>query len=133
MKKFVPQKIASRTNTKKDIFQKHKNQNQKPSTPMSRQHTHNERINKPKKQRCVFQRCQNWRSKIKKENHISEQQQKQQWNNNSNNNYSTNDNNSSNNIQNKDHPNGDTPNWIHQLYYEILMKLYVELLKKTDP
>ena len=40
---------------------------------------------------------------------------------------------SSNNIQNKDHPNGDTPNWIHQLYYEILMKLYVELLKKPDP
>ena len=40
---------------------------------------------------------------------------------------------SSNNNQNKDHPNGDTPNWIHQLYYEILMKIYVELLKKPDP
>ena len=41
MKKFVPQKIASRTNTKKDIFQKHKDQNQKLNTPMNRQHTHN--------------------------------------------------------------------------------------------
>ena len=41
---------------------------------------------------------------------------------------------SSNNIQNKDHPNGDTPKWIHQMYYEILMKIYVELLqKKTRP
>ena len=41
MKKFVPQKIASRTNTKKDIFQKHKEQNQKLNTPMNSQHTHN--------------------------------------------------------------------------------------------
>ena len=41
MKKFVPQKIASRTNTKKDIFQKHKNQNQKLSTLMNCQRTHN--------------------------------------------------------------------------------------------
>ena len=41
MKKFVPQKIASRTNTKKDIFQKHKEQNQKLSTPMNCQQTHN--------------------------------------------------------------------------------------------
>ena len=29
MKKFVPQKIASKMNTKKDIFQKHKYANQK--------------------------------------------------------------------------------------------------------
>ena len=49
------------------------------------------------------------------------------------NNYSNDDNNSSNNIQNKDHPSGDTPNGIHQLYYEILMKTYVEFLKKPDP
>ena len=41
MKKFVSQKIASRTNTKKDIFQKHKDQNQKLSTPMICQQTHN--------------------------------------------------------------------------------------------
>ena len=41
MKKFVPQKIASRMNTKKDIFQKHKNQNQKLSSPMNCQQTHN--------------------------------------------------------------------------------------------
>ena len=41
MKKFVPQKIASRINTKNDIFQKHKEQNQKLSTPMNLQHTHN--------------------------------------------------------------------------------------------
>ena len=41
MKKFVPQKIASRTNTKKDIFQKHKDQNQKLSVPMNCQQTHN--------------------------------------------------------------------------------------------
>ena len=40
MKTFVPQKIASRTNTKKDIFQKHKDQNQKLSTPMNYQQTH---------------------------------------------------------------------------------------------
>ena len=102
---------------------------------MNCQHTHNALRNQ-KKQRCVFQRCQNWISERKNENQISEQQQKQQWNNNSNNNYSTNDNNYSNddnNIQNKDHPNGDTPNWIHQLYYEILTKIYLELLKKPDP
>ena len=41
MKKFVPQEIASRTNTKKDIFQKYKDQNQKLSTPMNCQQTHN--------------------------------------------------------------------------------------------
>ena len=41
MKKFVPQKIASRLNTKKDIFQKHKHQNQNPRIPMNLQHTHN--------------------------------------------------------------------------------------------
>ena len=41
MKKFVPQKIASRINSKNDIFQKHENQNQKHSTPMNLQHTHN--------------------------------------------------------------------------------------------
>ena len=40
-KKNVPQKIASRTNTKKDIFQKHKDQNQKLSTPKNVQQTHN--------------------------------------------------------------------------------------------
>ena len=40
-KKFVPQKIASRMNTKNDIFQKYKEQNQKLSTPMKCQHTHN--------------------------------------------------------------------------------------------
>ena len=41
MKKFVTQKIASRTNTKKDIFQKHKYQNPKLRIPMNIQHTHN--------------------------------------------------------------------------------------------
>ena len=41
MKKIGPQKIASRLNTKKDIFQKHKHQNQNSRTPMSNQHTHN--------------------------------------------------------------------------------------------
>ena len=41
MKKFVPKKIASRMNTKKDIFQKYKDQNQKISTPMNCQQTHN--------------------------------------------------------------------------------------------
>ena len=41
MIKFVPQKIASRTNTKKDIFQKHRDQNPKPRSPMNSQHTHN--------------------------------------------------------------------------------------------
>ena len=40
MKKIVPQKIASRTNTK-DIFQKHKEQNRKLSTTMKCQQTHN--------------------------------------------------------------------------------------------
>ena len=40
MKKIVPQKIASRTNTKKDKFQKHKDQDQKLSTPMNFQQTH---------------------------------------------------------------------------------------------
>ena len=61
MIKFVAQKIASRMNTKKDIFQKHKNQNKKT------QNSHellgySQLINKPKKQRCVFQRCQKWRN-----------------------------------------------------------------------
>ena len=41
MKKFVPQKIASRINTKNDIFQKYKDKNQKHSTPRNLQHTHN--------------------------------------------------------------------------------------------
>ena len=42
MKKIVPQKMASRINTKNDIFQKHKDQIQKlSSTTMNRQHTHN--------------------------------------------------------------------------------------------
>ena len=56
MKKFIPQKIASRINTKNDIFQKHKDQNQKLSIPMKSQQTHNALT--PKKSRCVFQRCQ---------------------------------------------------------------------------
>ena len=41
MKNFVPQKIASRINTKNDIFHKQKDQNQKLSTPMNCQQTHN--------------------------------------------------------------------------------------------
>ena len=41
MKKFVPQKIATRINTKNDIFQKHKDQNQNLSTTMDHQHTQN--------------------------------------------------------------------------------------------
>ena len=41
MKKLIPQKIASRINTKNDIFQKHQDQNQKLSTPMNYQQTHN--------------------------------------------------------------------------------------------
>ena len=40
MKKLEPQKIASTTNTE-DIFQKHKDQNRKLSTPMNCQQTHN--------------------------------------------------------------------------------------------
>ena len=35
-KKSVPQKIASRINTKNDKFQKLKDRNQKPSTAMNR-------------------------------------------------------------------------------------------------
>ena len=45
-------------NTKNDIFQKHKEQNQKICTPMNRQQTHNA-LTTPKKRRCGFQRCQN--------------------------------------------------------------------------
>ena len=41
MKKFVPQKIASRMNTKKDIFQKLKDPNPKPRSPMNSQQTQN--------------------------------------------------------------------------------------------
>ena len=41
MKKFVPQTIASRINTKNDIFQEHKDQNQKFSNCMNCQLTHN--------------------------------------------------------------------------------------------
>ena len=41
MKKLVPQKIASRMKTKNEIFQKHEDENQKRSTPMNFQHTHN--------------------------------------------------------------------------------------------
>ena len=41
MKKFVSQKIASRINTKNDIFQKHKDQNQKLSNNTDHQHTQN--------------------------------------------------------------------------------------------
>ena len=41
MKKFIPQKIASRINTKNDIFQKHKDQNHKLSVLMKSQQTHN--------------------------------------------------------------------------------------------
>ena len=40
MKKFVQQKIASRTNTE-DIFQEHKEQNRKLKTPMNCQQTLN--------------------------------------------------------------------------------------------
>ena len=40
MKNFVPQKIASRINTKNDIFQKQNDQNQKLNTPMNFQQTH---------------------------------------------------------------------------------------------
>ena len=40
MRKFVPRKIASRTNTE-DIFQENKDQNQKISTPMNCQQPHN--------------------------------------------------------------------------------------------
>ena len=61
MNKFVPQKIASRMNTKKDILQKHKVQNQKISTPMNVKHYHN-KLKNQKKRRCVLQRCQNWRN-----------------------------------------------------------------------
>ena len=45
-------------NTKSDIFQKHKEQNQKLSTPMNLQHTHNS-LTTQKQRPCVFQRCQN--------------------------------------------------------------------------
>ena len=61
MKKFVPQKIASRINTKNDKFQKTKDQNQKLRNVVNRQHTHNA-LTAQKKRRCVFQRCQNGRN-----------------------------------------------------------------------
>ena len=54
MKKIVPQKVSSRINTKNE-------QNQKVSTPMNCQQTHNA-LTTQNKYRCVFQRCQNWRS-----------------------------------------------------------------------
>ena len=59
------QKICTTKNSikdehKKDIFQKQKNQNQQLSSPMNCQQTH--KINTPKKQRCVFQRGQNWKN-----------------------------------------------------------------------
>ena len=41
MKKIVPQKIATRLNTKNGQFQKYQDKNQKLSTPMSVQHTQN--------------------------------------------------------------------------------------------
>ena len=40
MRKFVPRKIASRTNTE-DIFQENKDHNRKNSTPMNCQQPHN--------------------------------------------------------------------------------------------
>ena len=55
MKKNVPQKIASRINTKNDIFQKNKDQNQKLRTPMNRQHNQNA-ITTQKQRHCVFQK-----------------------------------------------------------------------------
>ena len=41
MKKCVPQKIASRINTKNETFQKLEDQNQKLRNPMNPQHIHN--------------------------------------------------------------------------------------------
>ena len=41
MKKKLPQTIASRIDTKNDIFQKHKDQNQKLSTLLNHRHTQN--------------------------------------------------------------------------------------------
>ena len=61
MKKFVPQKIASRINTKNDIFQKHKDQNQKLSTPMNRQQTH-KALTTQKIVAVYFKKYQNWRN-----------------------------------------------------------------------
>ena len=49
MKKFVPQKIASRINTKNDIFHKQKHHNQKRSTPMNLQHSHKASTNQKMK------------------------------------------------------------------------------------
>ena len=71
MKKFVPQKIASRINTKNDLFQKQKEQNQKFSSPMNCQHNHNA-LTTQNKYRCVFQRCKD----VKIEETISSQDQK---------------------------------------------------------
>ena len=45
MKQFVPQKVASRINTKNDIFQKYKYQNPNTRCPMNSQHTENELTN----------------------------------------------------------------------------------------
>ena len=58
MKNFVPQKIASRMNTKKTYFINIK-------TKIETQNSHElsaypQRINMPKKRRCLFQRCENW-------------------------------------------------------------------------
>ena len=55
MKKFVPQKMASRMNTKNGIFQKHKEQNQKLSTPMNCQQTNPQLINNPKSVAVYFE------------------------------------------------------------------------------
>ena len=41
MKKNCTTEDRIRINTKNDIFQKHKKQNQKPKNTMNRQHTHN--------------------------------------------------------------------------------------------
>ena len=54
----IPQKIVSRINTKNDIFQTNKDQNQNLRAPMNCQHNTHKALT-TKKRRRVFQRCQN--------------------------------------------------------------------------
>ena len=101
-------------NTKKDIFQKHKYQNPKPRSPMIIQHTQNT-LPHQKSSAAYYKDVKTEEAKEKMKNIFQ--------NNNKSNNETTTkttaptttttatrQQHSSNNIQNKDHPNGDTPN-----------------------
>ena len=53
MKKISTTKNRIMDEHKKDIFQKHKYQNQKPRTPMNRQQTHNAMTTQKKTALCI--------------------------------------------------------------------------------